>query len=129
MTENNTKWSKGVSGNPKGRPKNSLVKMRQKEILDEIFEEAQGDAVLFQTLLLKRGKDVGLDLNTALKLSKELACYQSPKKSSIESKVDESKEIKIQYNFPEPAKTEVLEDVTYVVEPLIKETIVEEVTD
>jgi hypothetical protein len=104
MTDNKNLWKPGVSGNPAGRPKKTIKKHQQTQMLDSIFDEADGNAVKFLELVLKKGKYVGLNLTDSMRLAKELACYQSPKLSSVDTKVDETRNISIQYNQPEPLK-------------------------
>jgi hypothetical protein len=98
---NNGKFVKGVSGNPAGRPPAKKIAMVKQATLDEIFDLADGDAVKFQQLVLKNGRELGITLDVALKLAKELSVYQTPRKASIETKIEEKPtQIVLQTNLP-----------------------------
>jgi hypothetical protein len=85
--KNDGKFKKGISGNYNGRPKSKKV---NQDKLNELFDSADGDPILFQKLVLQNGKHLALDLNTALKLAKELAPYEKPRLASVEQKVDKT---------------------------------------
>lgn len=82
--------------NKGGRPKKALS---PEEVLWEILEEADGDAVLIQQLMLKRGKELELNMPTVLKIARDLSSYQTPRKASIETKNEDTKNIILQYDF------------------------------
>jgi hypothetical protein len=89
-----------MSGNPKGRPKktNKEAEAQYKQVMTDIFTQSNGNAVLFQELVLKNGATLDLDLGTALRLSKELAPYQEAKKASTK-KEEADKNIPIELVF------------------------------
>jgi len=89
-------WKKGTSGNKTGRPK----RVDSTTLLNSIFVEADGDAVKFQQLVLKNAQHLELDLSTALRIARDLAVYQTPRKASVETKTDDTKTIVLRYDFP-----------------------------
>ena len=106
IRDSNGRFIKGAaSPNPGGRPKDTpnprLTKgsILHQALLGELFTQADGDAVLFQTLILKHGEELKLDLSTALKLAKELAVYQSARKAPTDSKEEKDTTIILQYGF------------------------------
>ncbi len=96
--EGNGRFQKGVSGNRNGRPKTKKPLDQTK--LNEIYLEAAGDPIRFQELVLQNGHHLALDLNTALRLAKELAPYREAKKASVEVKQDTTKT----FMFIDPTK-------------------------
>ncbi len=108
---NNGKFAKGVSGNPKGRPPKARESKVQQTTLNQLFDEADGDAVKFQHLVLKNGSKLGLDLMTAMKLAKELSAYQTPRKASIETRNEDVKSYVIQYNIPGSNELKTIDEV------------------
>ena len=100
---------KGVSGNANGRPKTVKIAKDQQATLNAIFDEADGDAVKFQQLILKNGSKLNLDLSTAMKLAKELSVYQTPRKASIETKNEDVKNYVIQYSIPAKEEPKVID--------------------
>lgn len=99
--DDNGRFKKGHKPSPNaGRPKGSQSKSTlNRQLMENIFTEADGDAVKFQFLVLKHGHKLDLDLNTAMRLAKELSVYQSPKKASVESKTEDVKTYVIQYGY------------------------------
>lgn len=92
------RWKKGESGNKNGRPKKTKC---DQNALNLIYEEANGDPIIFQKLVLQNGHRLGLDLTTALRLSKELAPYEKPKLSSVDTK---NTETVINYMISDPTQ-------------------------
>lgn len=84
----------------------------EQELLNEIFIEANGDAVAFQKLVLKNGHKLKLDLQTAMKLAKELSVYQTPKKASIEQKTESVSTYVLQYGFDQQQIEDQTVDIT-----------------
>lgn len=93
----------GKRGRPPGSGKHQMAEAQQ-ELLDSIFEEADGDAVAFQRLVLKNGSALKLDLATAMKVAKDLASYQTARKASIEQKTESVSTYVIQYGFDTEVK-------------------------
>jgi len=92
---------KGVSGNPKGRPKKVDIKqiVAEKETLSpELLAAAQsGEAKKAMEELLKTAQN-----RTEMKqIAKELLPYQTPKKASIETKITDFRKIEFHMVMPE----------------------------
>ena len=91
----------GKRGRPPGTGKHQVA-AEYEALMDAIFDEANGDAVLFQKLVLANGSKLKLDLNTAMKLAKDLAAYQTARKASIEQKTESVSTYVIQHGFDTP---------------------------
>lgn len=92
---------KGVSGNPKGRPKKIKIEDQVAEndgLTEEIKEAcATGNAKEVFEELLKTAKTRA----EATRLAKELIQYQTPKKASIETKVTDFRKIEFRMVLPD----------------------------
>lgn len=96
------RFKKGQSGNPNGRPKKPKIEdMIDKELVHQMFDQASGDPYEFLKLVLKNGRELGLDMAAGFKLAKELIPYEKPKKASIETKIEEYKRIEFHMVMPE----------------------------
>ena len=113
-----TKFVKGKSGNPKGRPskKKQAEKLGEeiKAVLGEDFKAKEGKDTLekllvFYNALFDKATSVGdkLDLARILgELSKGVLGYQKPRISSIESDDKKVTEISVTWREPEVADSD-----------------------
>lgn len=75
-----------TTGNKGGRPPTARKRAEQEDALKEIFVQADGDPILLMQLMLKNGHRLHLDVQTTLRMARELAPYEKPKLSSIEQR-------------------------------------------
>lgn len=99
VTETRDVSGRFVKGNEVAKKRAAVKEKHRQKVLNEILAEAKGDAVRVKELMLERGSDLELDVNTVLRLAKELAPYQSARKASIEVKNENISEYVIQYNY------------------------------
>lgn len=74
------------TSNKGGRPPTARKRAESEAAMQEIFTQADGDPILIMQLMLKNGHKLGLDIQTTLRMARELAPYEKPKLSSIEQK-------------------------------------------
>lgn len=87
------KFVKGVSGNPKGRPKKEEIQARKSGLPDNFHEYVGTDAKkAFEKLL-----ETTTDRYEAAKIADKLIKYQHPTLSSVESYATEIKTIEIKW--------------------------------
>lgn len=95
---------KGVSGNPKGRPKKIKIQdiVKEAEILPESVLQARstGEAKRVLEELLK----ISDNKHDLKQLARELIQYQTPKKASIESKIMDYRKIELHMILPDTMK-------------------------
>lgn len=96
------KFKKGVSGNPKGRPKK---KKEEKDLPSDFHVEAGADAKKALEALLASATT----RYEAHKIAKDLLPYQSPKLSNVESFTNEIKTIEIKWMNELPGEAKVIE--------------------
>jgi hypothetical protein len=112
MTDNSndTKFKKGQSGNPKGRPKkvkpveDKTAKPFDMKMFTQIVHEAEGDGVVLITNMLKRAHELGTLPNWVkdyLKIARDVSNYQHSKKASIETKTQEYKRVEFHVMLPD----------------------------
>lgn len=97
------KFMKGVSGNVNGRPKGTskmkkAIEAIDADVLGDLYDAADGDAMRFLNLVLKNGRKLDLGLDVGMRLARELAPYQSPRKASIETKEERTTQYIVQFD-------------------------------
>lgn len=99
LTNNSGQFKKGVSGNPKGRPKKDKTKEARKAVvLAEIYAEAGGDPIKVMEGMLARGDVLELTVAEGLRIARDLAPYRKAKLSSVDTTVKEDKNVTVVFD-------------------------------
>lgn len=96
---NSGQFKKGVSGNPRGRPKKDKAKEAQKmETLAAVYAEANGDPIKVMEGMLANGAVLELTVSEGLRIARDLAPYRKAKLSSVDTTVKEDKQVTVVFD-------------------------------